>query len=182
MHSYYQQKVLESFEIIIDSREKDNQRANDRYDQLGVPYRKSKLDFGDYAFNATLPSGDYIVNQNGTVVPQCAVVERKMDFNKAVACLVGRRKSQFKNELKRAAQADCKLYLICENANWVDIFSHNYRSKVSPITLLTILLSYMARYRLIPIFCRQEESGTLIKEVLYRELKEALQNGFFDTI
>jgi hypothetical protein len=35
----------------------------------------------------------------------------------------------------------------------------------------------MVRYDITPIFCKEGTSGTMIKELLYRDTKERLQRG-----
>ena len=38
----------------------------------------------------------------------------------------------------------------------------------------------MIRYNMNVIFCKEETSGRLIKEILFRDLKERLERGEFD--
>ena len=182
MIGYDIEKVLESFEIIIDTREKSNSKADRRYNGFGCRYTKFALEVGDYCGNAILPSGRHVI-ECGTkaITPACAI-ERKMDINELVGCFVGRKKEQFKNEMERAAEVECRIFLLCENASWADIFAHRYRSKMDPEVLLANIMAYISRYNMTLIFCREEESGRLIKELLYRNLKEALQRGDFDDI
>jgi hypothetical protein len=44
------------------------------------------------------------------------------------------------------------------------------------------ITAWMARYDCKVIFCKQEISGALIKEILYRELKERLERGDYDGV
>ena len=48
---------------------------------------------------------------------------------------------------------------------------------INPEAFKASLTAWMARYNAKVIFCRQETSGTLIKEILFRELKERLERG-----
>lgn len=178
MKSYDQVKTLSSFRIEIDTREHVNERAKRRYMQFGVPFERRKLDVADYTYDAVLPSGRSILECREPV----ALIERKMDINELVGCFVGRKKEQFKNEMERAAEVECRIYLLCENASWADIFAHRYRSKMDPEVLLANIMAYISRYNMTLIFCREEESGRLIRKLLYRNLKEALQRGDFDDI
>ena len=41
------------------------------------------------------------------------------------------------------------------------------------------VIAFMVRYNLNIIFCKEETSGDLIKEILYRDLKERLERGEF---
>jgi hypothetical protein len=42
------------------------------------------------------------------------------------------------------------------------------------------LMAWTVRYNLRPIFCKAETSGALIKEILYRDMKERLERGELD--
>ena len=55
MDVFEQKKVLDSFEILVDTREQDTERAHKRYASFGVPIRRAVLNYGDYTYNATLP-------------------------------------------------------------------------------------------------------------------------------
>ena len=72
------------------------------------------------------------------------------------------------------------MYLLVEDASWEDIYNHRYRSKMEPDTLLGYLIAYQVRYNMPIIFITAENSGRLIEEILYRDLKERLSNGEFD--
>ena len=57
MEIFEQKEMLDSFEILVDTREQDTDRSKKRYESFGVPYQKATLDYGDYTYNATLPDG-----------------------------------------------------------------------------------------------------------------------------
>ena len=80
MDVFEQKKVLDSFEILVDTREQDTERAHKRYASFGVPIRRAALNYGDYTYNATLPDGKQIHDISQTVIPVCAV-ERKMNLD-----------------------------------------------------------------------------------------------------
>ena len=83
---FEQNDVLKSFEILCDSREQDTERARKRYASFGVPYKnKIALNYGDYAYNATLPDGRRIYDEEKTIEPICCV-ERKMDLTELSNC------------------------------------------------------------------------------------------------
>ena len=83
-------------------------------------------------------------------------------------------------ESERANAANCKLYLIVEDATWADIFTGNYRSQIEPEVLLSYLAAYQAHYNMQINFVSREHSGKLIKALLYYDLSERLRNGEFD--
>lgn len=41
------------------------------------------------------------------------------------------------------------------------------------------VVAFMVRFNLNVIFCKEETSGDLIREILYRDLKERLERGEF---
>ncbi len=47
---------------------------------------------------------------------------------------------------------------------------------MKPQALVASLTAWLARYNCQLIFCKSETTGKLIKELLYRELKERLEN------
>lgn len=182
MYGYFIQKTLDTFSILVDSREQKNERAQLRYQQFGTtPYDRATLDIGDYTYDAILPSGKHIVDrERGAITPRC-VIERKMNADELISNIIGRHnKDRFKRELERAKAANCKLHFIVEDATWADIFNGNYRSQIEPEVLLSYLTAYQAHYNMQINFISREHSGELIKALLYYDLCERLRNGEFD--
>ncbi len=172
-------KVLDSFEILVDSREQDTDRAQRRYKSFGVPYtQRVTLSYGDYTYNATLPNGKKIFDISKTIKPLCAI-ERKMDLDELAGCYT-RSRQRFQKEFEKALENGCRIYLICENANWENLLNGKYRSKLNPNAFMASEIAWMIRYNMNVIFCKAETSGRLIKEILYRDLKERLERGEFD--
>ena len=180
MNIFEQKQVLKTFEILVDSREQDTERARKRYSSFGVPYRRATLSYGDYAYNATLPDGSSIYDISKTIQPVCAV-ERKMDLGELAGCYT-RSRARFQKEFEKATENGCRIYLLCENANWENLLNGKYRSRVSPNAFTASTVAWMVRYNMNVIFCKEETSGRLIKEILYRDLKERLERGEFDGV
>lgn len=177
MTLYEQEKVLESMEILVDSREQPTNRAKKRYERFGCPYRRGTLSYGDYAYNAVLPDGSCIYNAESTVAPHC-VVERKMDLDELAACFCKGRK-RFTREFERAADSGARIYLIVENASWENLVNGKYRTRMNAAAFKASVIAFMIRYNMNIVFCKEETSGELIKEILYRDLKERLERGEF---
>lgn len=177
MTIFEQKEVLSTFEILVDSREQNTERARKRYASFGVPCGKATLSYGDYTYNATLPDGTKIYNESKTIEPIC-VVERKMDLTELAACFTHGRE-RFQREFERAADKGCRIYLICENSNWENLLNGKYRSKFNPVAFTASSVAWMVRYNMNLIFCKEETSGKIIKEILYRDLKERLERGEF---
>lgn len=172
------EQVLDSMIILHDTREQPTDRARRRYQSFGVPHEKAILDFGDYTYNATLPSGEQIFDISGRIIPRCAV-ERKMNLDELAMCFTKDRK-RFEAEMQRAQAADGRMYFMIENATWENLMNGKYRSRFNAKAFLGSLTAWIVRYDLVPIFCKAESSGPLIKEILYRDLKQRLTDGEFD--
>lgn len=177
MDIFEQRAVLESFEILVDTREQDTERARDRYERMNVPVIRAKLNYGDYTYNATLPSGATLFDINSNVSPLCAV-ERKMSLDELAMCL-GKDRKRFQKEFERAKEADARMILLCENASWENLINGRYRSRLNANAYLGSLTAWLTRYDIQVIFCKEETSGRLIRELLYRDLKERLERGEF---
>jgi hypothetical protein len=81
--------------------------------------------------------------------------------------------------MERAASNNSVIYLLVENATYEGIINHRYKSRYNPAAFLASLTAWTVRYNLRPIFCKAETSGQLIKEILYRDMKERLERGEF---
>lgn len=132
---------------------------------------RGKLDYGDYTYTATLPSGDLIPHE----FPLCSV-ERKMDLDELALCF-GKERQRFEKEFKRAADHGARVYLLVENGNWEKLIGHKYKSRMNPKAFMASITAFMIRYNCNVIFCDEMTSGTIIKEILYRDLKERLERG-----
>lgn len=172
------ESCLESMIVCVDNREQPSERAEQRYKSFGCPYRRQTLDYGDYTYNFVLPDGRELFDVAERIKGQ-AVIERKMNLDELANCFTHERK-RFQAEFERAKQADAKVYLLVENASWELLLNGQYRSKFNPKSFKASLTAFMARYDLSVIFCKSETSGNLIREILYRELKERLENGYYD--
>lgn len=168
---------LKSMEILVDTREQPSQRATKRYNAFGCPYKRHTLSYGDYTYNFTLPSGKSLFEPNTTAQGHC-IVERKINLEELSGCLCQQR-DRFRREFERAHEAGATIYLLVEDANWEKIINHGYKTQFNPNAFLATLTAWITRYDIKLIFCKKETSGKLIKEILYRELKERLENGFY---
>lgn len=177
MEIFEQKAVLDSFSVLIDTREQDTDRARRRYKSLGVPYDRATLSYGDYCYNATLPDGSKIYDQDQTIEP-LAVVERKMNLDELAQCFT-RGRDRFQREFERAREQGCRIYLIVENANWENLLNGKYRTRFNANAFTASQIAWMVRYNMNVMYCKEETSGRLIKEILYRDLKERLERGDF---
>ena len=79
--------------------------------------------------------------------------------------------------MERARSNGSAIYLLVENATFEGIINHRYKSRFRPSAFLASLTAWTVRYNIIPIFCKAETSGQIIKEILYRDMKERLERG-----
>lgn len=161
--------ALEGMEILYDSREHDTPYLRARLKQTGCKCEKTALSFGDYSARFPIPNNEWLDLRNKVAV------ERKMDFDELAACFCGQRK-RFSAEFDRAQKAGAKLYLLIENATIEKAYGGNYRSRMTPQALVASMLAWLARYNCQLIFCEPKTTGKLIRDILYREGKEILEN------
>lgn len=164
MHPVEVKSALESMVCLVDTREQDTPRLRARLKEIGCPWERKKLNFGDYS-----------VKCDAIDLSETIAVERKMDLDELCNCYCKERK-RFEREFERAKQAGAKVYLLIEDGSWEDAYSGKYRSRMSPESLVASIQAWLARYNCQVIFCRQHTTGKLIHDILYRELKEALEN------
>ena len=167
-------EVLTTFQILVDNREQATPKAVERYKSFGVPYKRATLNYGDYCGIITLNDSE-IYDTTHSVKASC-VIERKMSLDELAMCFT-RGRDRFRREMERAASNGSTVYLLVENATYEGIIKHRYRSRFSPSAFLASLTAWTVRYNLRPIFCKADTSGQLIKEILYRDMKERLERG-----
>ena len=163
MHPVEVKTALESMVVLVDSREQDTPRLRARLHQMGVPYERYKLDFGDYSVKCDRLS-----------LANSVTVERKMSVDELCHCYCQDR-ARFEREFERAKDAGAKIYMLIEDATWEDIYGGKYRSKMRPESLVASILAWLSRYDCQLLFCKPSTTGQLIKDTLQRELKERLE-------
>lgn len=168
------EQVLESFRVIVDTREQASNRATERFAALGDNLERATLDYGDYAANVTI-RGKELYDTSRRVCPQ-TVVERKQSLDELATCFT-RGRDRFRREMERARASGAKIYLLTEGGDWEKIYRHSYRSRFNPNAYIATLTAWMVRYEINVLFCRPGTSGKLIREILYRDIKERLEKG-----
>lgn len=161
-------QCMESMVLLVDTREQPTKRLSDRLEATGLPYERQKLDSGDYSCMCTLPGGG-VLDFSSRVV-----IERKMDLDELCMCF-GKERPRFEREFERAEESGTKVYLLVEGGNWEKVYNGKYRSLLKPQALVASIDAFRARYGMQLDFCKPETTGKLIRDILYRELKEYLQ-------
>ena len=151
--------------ILVDTREQPTATSRARYEAFGCPWERRKLDFGDYSAEFTTTDGRTV-----SLVNRIAV-ERKMGFGE-IASNFCRERARFSAEFDRAKEAGGKIILIVEGGNWEAAYRGQYRSQMSPRSLIASLLTWEARYNAPVFICTQMTTGRLIADVLRYEGRE----------
>lgn len=154
--------------LLVDTREQPTQNLKRRIATSGLPAERKKLNAGDYSCKCILPDGAELDFSNKVAI------ERKMSIEELCMCLGAQRK-RFANEFERALEAGTKIYLIVEGGSWEKIYAGKYKSKMTPQALVASIDAFRSRYGMQLDFCKAETTGRLIKDILYRELKEYLE-------
>lgn len=177
MHPLEIAEVLKTFTVICDSREQETKRAARRYASMGAPTERAKLDYCDYTYNFTLSDGTRLHDILKPIYPLCAV-ERKESLDELAQCFTRGRK-RFQHEFERAAANGCRITLLVENASWENLYNGKYRTKFAAAAFVGSVHAWANRYGMNLIFCKEETSGKIIRDILYRDLKERLERGEF---
>lgn len=169
MHPVEVEQVLDTMTMLVDTRERPTDFSEKRYAQFCRPYRREKLNVGDYSAEFTLPDGSLFSLKDKVVV------ERKNGLDELCMCYTTER-GRFEREFNRAKENGIKVYLLVENATFESVYNGKYRSRMKPSSLMASILAWLARYNCIPIFCKAETSGKIIKDIMHYEMREHL-NG-----
>ena len=143
-----------------------------------MDYSRGTLSYGDYCGNITLPSGNKLYDASDTISARC-VVERKMNLDELAQCFT-RGRDRFRKEFERAADHGCRVFLLCEDGSIEKILHHEYMSRFSPKAFMASVIAWNIRYNMQLLFCTHLTSGTMIKEILYRDMKDRAEKGEFD--
>lgn len=168
MSSKYDKQVS-SMVVICDTREQDTPALKRRLTALKADFRREALKEGDYTC-------EYRKTETDPVTRLPCVVERKMNLSELALCFSTERK-RFEREMQRIKDKGLRAYLLIEDASWEDVYSGNYRSSMTPESLLGSLLAWTIRYDLHVIFCQKATTGKLIGDIFRHEVIEDLKKG-----
>ena len=164
MHPVDVDASLKSMVCLVDTREQDTPAFRERISHFDQ-WERHKLDAGDYSAKFLLPDSSWFF------LP--VAIERKYALDELCMCYCQQR-GRFEREFERALEAHSKLYLLVEGGSWENVYSGKYSSQMNPKSLVGSILAWLSRYNCQLMFCKKETSGQLIKDILYREGKEAL--------
>ena len=161
------ERTLDTMFLIVDTREQPTEAYYKRLDAVGVPYRRAKLDFGDYSCGY-LASDDFEV-----LLDKEIVIERKMSLDEICGNFT-RGRERFAREFERAAASGAKVHLIVENGNYEKILKGSYRSKFNSASLLASFIAFADRYNITVHFCKPDTTPTLINKIFYYHIRNKL--------
>lgn len=171
MHPSEIDQALASMCVLVDTREQPTSISERRYAQFERPYRREKLNVGDYSAEFQKPDGEAFS------LKDTVVVERKNSIDELCMCFTSQR-GRFEREFQRSSEGGIKVYLLVENATFEGVYNGKYRSHMIPSALVASILAWLSRYNCVLIFCKAETSGKLIKDILYYEARERMmRNG-----
>lgn len=161
--------ALSSAVLLVDTREQNTEAMRKRIALTGMEHQRCKLYSGDYSIKCTVDNSVFSLAEK-------VAVERKMSLDELASCF-GRERERFVREFDRAKDIGMRLYLLVENASYENLYAHKYRSQFSPAAYAASIFAWQARYDCRVVFCKAESSGRIIRDILYRELKERLESG-----
>ena len=142
--------------VLVDTREQDLHILR-KLDSLNIPYRRQKLNFGDYSFE-----------WNGKSYEKEIVIERKGSLDEIIGNFTKGRE-RFKREFERSN--GCKLILMVEDSI-ERLNSHEYRSRMSPKDVMSFLKTWSGKYQLELKFLDKSESCNFIISSFKKYLSE----------
>ena len=161
------QEIVESIEIIIDTREQKNSWITDYFDKRGIKYFGKKLNFGDYSFQCKINDEIVSFEKEISIERKANLIELSNNFTV--------KRPQFVKEMER--KGDAIMLLLIENNTFKDLLMGKYRSEFHPKSFLASLLSFKYRYNLFIEFLRDKEcSGSFIYHNFKYYLQEYLKN------
>lgn len=161
------EKTLETMFLIVDTREQPTEQYYKRLELVGVPYRREKLDYGDYS------CGYKALNGSEVLLDKEIVIERKMSLDEICGNFTKGR-DRFSREFERATNTGAKVHLIVENGTYEKILNGKYRSKLNSNSLLASFIAFADRYNISVHFCKPDTTPVLINKIFYHHIRNKL--------
>ncbi|HGH7178527.1 TPA: ERCC4 domain-containing protein [Bacillus luti] len=163
-------EILDTLEIMVDTREQKNQHVLDYFRKKNVPFRLRKIDTADYS--AVIPKNPEMGITRDIYLS--AGIERKNGVDELVQSIKDR--TRFENELIRASKHPFVLYV--EDLNgYLKILKGEYRSKYKPEALLGSLKTFEVRYNFSTVFLPPSTTGNYIYYHFLYMAREYLKKG-----
>ncbi|EEM02026.1 hypothetical protein bmyco0002_56450 [Bacillus pseudomycoides] len=175
IHYRYSEKelkqILDTLEIIVDTREQKNQHVLDYFRKKNVPFKIRTMKTGDYS--AMIPKNPEMGIMKDTYLT--SVIERKNGVDELVESIKDR--SRFENELIRASQNPFVL-IVEDSQGYQKILKGEYRSRYKPESLLGSLQTFEVRYGFSVVYIPAVATGNYIYHRFLYTAREYLKKGF----
>lgn len=170
--------LKENFKILYDTREQVNDHILAYFDKQKLPYKRQKIDEGDYTAVITARSEMGITRDIYFPVG----VERKNSVDELANNLgekTGTRDDiRLERELIRAKMKGVKIFLVVEDPNGLEnIIKGNYRSLYKPKAFMGRLTALQDRYIQNTVFTSSKDTGYHIYRLLYYSVRNFLKEG-----
>lgn len=162
-------ELISSVTILLDTREKKNEHIIKTLEKKNIPFKKKKLDYGDYSF--MIPANEALGIQRDLWFDKEIIVERKASLEELSGNLTQSR-SRFQEEM---ALAPKNKVLMIENNSYEDIVLHNYNTEYSEKSYLSTLHSFWWRYNCPFFFVKEDDIVVFIWYWFVSFLKESLR-------
>ena len=185
------------YQVICDSREKENSHIIRQLEKNNIKWVKKKLDVGDYAIELIpeAPGGKFSVTAPGTMVfntnnpadvgypfkvVRPLIIERKANLSELVGNLLEKRDSnnmnRFERELKNATDMGYRIILLIEEPDFYNkLMRKQYRSRCSVASIRGMLFALQSRYNVSIMSVSKEQSASIIWSLLFYDLREKLK-------
>lgn len=167
MNPFDVKQALGTLTLLVDTREQPTKALKRRLELIELPHKRQKLDFGDYSASITL-------NGSEMSFERIFCIERKMSLDELCMCY-GKDRGRFSREFERAREAGAKTYLLVENATIENAINGKYKSLLNKNAFTASIFAWLARYDCQLIFCKAESTPRVMREIIYREVKERLE-------
>lgn len=161
------ENILKSLFLLVDTREQPTEAYFKRIESVGLPYRRQKLDFGDYSCGFCAQSGFEVL------LDKEIAIERKMNIDEICANFTKGR-DRFAREFERATKNGAKIHLIVENGNYEKVINGKYKSRLNSNSLLGSFIAFADRYDISVHFCKPETTPILINRIFYYHVRNKL--------
>lgn len=155
--------------ILVDKREK-KLHIKETYDKLNIHNEFRNLDYGDYSI--VIKPNPIMKNTEEMVFS--ISVERKASLDELAGNLT-KGKARFFREMERCKKDGGLMVIMIEDATYMDIIQHNYKSELKPKSFLALLHTIYTRYGIPFVFVEKEVSSLYVYNILKYYVREYLK-------
>lgn len=167
-----QDKLLKSMTIICDTREHDgkNDHILNYFDSKKIPWKKRKLDYGDYSF--MIPADETLGIPRDLYFDKEIMIERKNSLEEISQCFTESR-DRLKKEMSLAPEHKI---MIIENGSYVDMVSGNYNTRYEQKSFWASYHSFWHEFNLPIIFMPNKNyTGMFIRGYFQYYLRDKIK-------